>query len=253
MGAPRALALCFNFAGALEFQTGRWDEAETALRRAVDLYRQVDSASGEALSLQRLGVLVTAMGDTDAGHELLSDGMVVAERAAMRAHCLTRIHASLLRNRLAAEDLEGAQLSLTDGMAAARRHGHCVTCNALLMPELVRAHLALGDVPAAALAADTLEKTAGEFESRAWAAMASHARARVERQRARFAVAHDKFEGAAQTFLEIEQPYDAARCFLGHAGLLRDRNRKADPTEAERLEKKAATIFESIGAPGIEN
>ncbi|HVJ16772.1 MAG TPA: BTAD domain-containing putative transcriptional regulator, partial [Polyangiaceae bacterium] len=51
MKAPRAVALCENFAGMLDFQGGRWSEAEVQLRQAVERFRQVGSASGEALSL----------------------------------------------------------------------------------------------------------------------------------------------------------------------------------------------------------
>ena len=35
MGAPRALALCHCFRGALDFQTGNWEAAESALRQAI--------------------------------------------------------------------------------------------------------------------------------------------------------------------------------------------------------------------------
>jgi tetratricopeptide (TPR) repeat protein len=65
MGAPRALALCRCFGGALEFQLGRWKEAESSLREAVALYRDLRAASGDALSQQRLGVLLTAKGQLD--------------------------------------------------------------------------------------------------------------------------------------------------------------------------------------------
>lgn len=253
MQAPRALALCLCFGGALEFQTGRWDHAESALREAIDLYRQVGSASGEALSLQRLGVLVTAKGDPEAGREALLEGIVVAERAAMRAHCLTRLHASLLRNRLAAGDLEGAASSLVDGMAAARRHGHCVTCNALLIPEIVRAQIALGDVKTAAEAAEKLEQTARDFQSRAWIAMATHAHARVARARGEHDRALEHFAKAAHTFLEIEHAYDAARCLSGQATLLREMGPTADRALAQTLEQRAQALFGGLGAPGIED
>jgi len=62
MGAPRAVALCQNFGGYLDFQSGAWDEAEQSLCYAVETYRVFGAASGESLSLQRLGVLLTAKG-----------------------------------------------------------------------------------------------------------------------------------------------------------------------------------------------
>lgn len=253
MQAPRALALCLCFGGALEFQTGQWGRAERDLRQAVELYRQVGSASGEALSLQRLGVLATAKGDPEAGREHLLDGIVVAERAAMRAHCLTRLHASMLRNRLAARDLEGATASLADGLAAARRHGHCVTCNALLAPEVVRAQIALGRPDLAAQAAETLERTAEEFQSRAWMAMAKHARARVALAQGEPEKALDGLATAAATYLRIEHVYDAARCLAAQAQVLDERGRGADAATAAELARRATELFGALGAAGIED
>ena len=37
MGAPRAIALCQCFNGALEYQAGHWREAEAALRESIRL------------------------------------------------------------------------------------------------------------------------------------------------------------------------------------------------------------------------
>ncbi len=62
MGAPRAIALCQNFNGALELQAGHWAEAETALQESIDLFRQIGAAGGEALSCQRLGILASFQG-----------------------------------------------------------------------------------------------------------------------------------------------------------------------------------------------
>jgi hypothetical protein len=67
MGAPRAIALCQCFSGALEFQAGHWAAAEAALHESIQLYREIGAASGEALACQRLGVLQTARGQFDEG------------------------------------------------------------------------------------------------------------------------------------------------------------------------------------------
>jgi ATP/maltotriose-dependent transcriptional regulator MalT len=244
MGAPRALALCRCFGGQLEFQSGRYDDARTALDEAVALYREIGSASGESFSLQRLGVLQTVVGELDAGQAVMSGAIGVAERAAMRSHCLTRLHASLARNRLAAGDLEGAEQSLREGLDTARRHGHCVTCNALLLPEAVRVELALGNVDAADLHAADFEETAASFDSEAWRAMSAHARARVMLARDDKQNAADKFEQARLSFLAVDQPYEAARCLVGKAAAMAD--------DAAVL-ADARTIFESLGAAGVED
>lgn len=252
MGAPRALALCHNFRGALDFQTGRWAEAEKDLERAVEVYREVGSASGESLSLQRLGVLLTAKGDTERALVLLNDGLAVAERAAMRSHCLTRLYASLLRNRLAAADEAGVKVSLADGLAAAQRHGHCVTCNALLLPEVVRAELSLGLVEDADRHAAELEQTATEFDSKAWTAMAAHARGRVQLAQSALNEAADTLTRAVTTFTAAEQPYEAARCRLVLAECLRQRAGSQDGAAAEAHEQHARNAFEQLGAAGVE-
>jgi len=252
MGAPRALALCHNFGGALDFQTGRWDEAEESLRSAIELYRKVGSASGESLSLQRLAVLLTARGELDTARDLLVEGIAVAERAAMRSHCLTRLYASLLRNRLAAGDEDEIHASLDDGLEAARRHGHCVTCNALLLPEVVRALLARGETETAARYAAELEQTATEFQSRAWTAMANHARGRVQLAQRELDDAIASFEAASRAYREIEQAYDAARCAKGLAAALRARGGKGDARRAGKIDADVQQILADIGAPGIE-
>ena len=247
MGAPRALALCHNFGGALQFQTGQWDQAEDSLRDAVDLYRQVGSASGEALSLQRLGVLLTAQGKLAEAYQCLGDGLVVAERAAMRSHCLTRLHASILRNRLAARDLRGLERSLAEGLEAARRHGKCVTCNALLMPEVIRAQIDLGDLDAAGASLDRLQRTAREFDSRAWTAMAEQASGRLNWARGDLDAAAACFERARQSFVAARQPYEAARCVAALARLTSDDEQRSALTE------QARAIFTQLGASGVED
>ena len=196
MQAPRAIALCESFAGTLDFQSGQWDGADTQLRRAIAGFRQVGSACGEALSLQRLAVLLTARGELDEARALLDEAIVVGGRAAMRSHCLTRIHASLTRNRLAAHDRGAARASLEEGVLEAVRHGHCATCSALLFPEAVRVELAWDDLGAAERYAKRLEDVAASFGSRAWTAMADHARGRVHAARGDVDQAFDAFERA---------------------------------------------------------
>jgi DNA-binding SARP family transcriptional activator/type II secretory pathway predicted ATPase ExeA len=254
MKAPRAIALCESFAGTLDFQGGDWDAAEGQLRRAVDGFRQVGSACGEALSLQRLAVLLTAKGALDDARALLDEAIVVGSRAAMRSHCLTRIHASLTRNRLAAADREGARASLEEGLAEAARHGHCSTCNALLLPEAVRLELASEDIGTAERYARRLEEVAGRFGSRAWMAMAEHARGRVLAARGDIDEACDSLERARVAYGEIGVPYDAARCLMAQSRLLEGGPRTGKAVaQAAALAAEARRIFATLGAAGIES
>ncbi len=176
MGAPRAIALCQCFNGALEFQAGHWADAEAALRESIQLYREIGAASGEALACQRLGVLQTARGQLAEGLATLEEGVVAAERALMRAHCLTRLYAALARNRIAAGDLAAADQVLELGLVMSERHGHCTTCDALLLPAAVSVRVAQRDLEAAEDFCRKLDAAAAEYASRTWVAMARQAR-----------------------------------------------------------------------------
>lgn len=250
MQAPRALGLCKSFGGALDFQAGRWHEAEAQLREAVQLFRQVGSASGEALSLQRLGVLLTARGQLEPARSALDDGIVVGGRAAMRSHCLTRLHASLARNRLAAGDRNAALASLEEGLAEVARHGHCSTCNALLLPEAVRVELAFEHLREAEQHAVQLERVAERFGSRAWTAMARCARGRVLAARGEQPAALAALEAAGKDFAELGHAYEAARVLL-----LRSRLKAAlpgDEAAARQLAEQAAAALAALGATTLE-
>ena len=251
MHAPRAIALCETFAGTLDFQSGLFDEAEKRLRLAIDAFRQLGSASGEALALQRLGVLLTARGALEESRAILDEGIVVGVRAAMRSHCLTRIHASLTRNRLAADDRDGAQRCLEDGLAEAARHGHCSTCNALLLPEAVRVELAWDNVRAAEAYATKLEDVATRFESRVWTAMAKLARGRVLGARGKVKDAEAAFDDARRAYEEIGSPYEAARCLLAASKLYAAGSRK-DPARATELLNAARNALAAINASDCE-
>jgi DNA-binding SARP family transcriptional activator/tetratricopeptide (TPR) repeat protein len=252
MRAPRAIALCENFAGALDFQGGRWKKAESRLELALEGFRQVGSASGEALSLQRLAVLLTARGELERARALLDEGIVVGGRAAMRSHILTRLHASLVRNRLAASDRDGAELSLQEGLAEAARHGHCATCNALLLPEAVRVELFGDNARKADEYATRLEEVAIRFHSRAWTAMARRARGRVLAACGKVELAFDAIEEARTAFDEIEDPYEAARCLMAQSRLFESGQCKAE-ARASALAEAAGRVFTALGAANLES
>lgn len=125
------------------------------------------------------------------------------------------------RNRLAADDRHGARSSLEEGLAEAARHGHCATCNALLLPEAVRVELAWDDLRAAAGYASKLEDVAGRFGSRAWIAMAEHARGRVHAARGETGEAFEALERARRGYADIGFSYEAARCMAAQSRLKR--------------------------------
>jgi tetratricopeptide (TPR) repeat protein len=248
MSAPRAIALCQCFNGALEFQAGNWDRAEQALRESIELYRSIGAASGEALACQRLGVLQTARGRLETGWETLEEGAVAAERAVMRAHCLTRIYAAMARNRLQAGDVEAANSVLASGLTMSERHGHCATCEALLLPAAVSVHLAQQDLAAAETFCRQLEQAAEEYASRTWLAMAQQARGEVAAAGGDLAAALACYRDACQKFNAANYTYEAARCLVSMAELYRRRSNESDKAKAETARSEARQIFRQLGA-----
>jgi len=219
MGAPRAIALCQCFNGALEFQAGHWSEAESALHESIQLYRELGAASGEALAWQRLGALQTARGNLDEAMASFQEGIVVAERAVMRAHCLARLYASMTRNRVATHDIEAADHYLALGLAMGERHGNCATCHALLLPAAVSVRLAQADYAAAEAFCRLLDDAADKYASRTWVAMARHARGELAAARGNSGDALRYYAEAQAGFAAAGNEYEATRCSNAAAAL----------------------------------
>ena len=212
MNTPRAIAFCQCFNGALEFQAGNWDDAEAALRESIRLNAEIGAASGEAFARQRLGVVLTARGQLDEGKAVLEEGAAVAERAIMRAHCLTRIYATLARNRLAAVDVPAADMALTLGLTMSERHGHCSTCNALLLPAAISVRVAQNDLEGAEEFSKRLDAASKEYASRTWRAMARQARGELLAAKGDVQEALACYQDAYQDFWYAGNQYEAARC-----------------------------------------
>lgn len=246
MGAPRAIALCQCFSGALEYQAGHWDKAEKALQESIHLYRELGAASGEALAWQRLGVLLTAQGKLNDGKNALEEGIVVAERAVMRAHCLGRLYASMTRNRLLSDDLPGADHYLSLGIEMSQRHGNCATCNALLLPAAVSLRIAQGETRQAQQFCEHLDAAAEKYTSKMWVAMAKQARGEYLAHTERVDEAIAEYERASEAYRSAGHDYEAARCLKAAAGLYAVRNAPEDGQRAVETRRIAESLLERL-------
>lgn len=244
MNAPRAIALCLCFIGALEFQAGRWDEAETALRESINLYRSIGAASGEALASQRLGILLTARRRFDEALEVLHEGIAAAERALMRAHCLTRLYAAITRNRLEAGDLDAAEAALSLGLSMRALHGNCSTCSALLLPTAVSVRVVQNELIDAERFCNRLDEAAEEYGSRTWKAMAHQARGALAAARGEVDTAVERYAVACSDFHAANYDYEAAQCKMAMAALYR---RKNNERKAQAVQDEAEQIFIQLG------
>ncbi|HEU5200666.1 MAG TPA: AAA family ATPase, partial [Ktedonobacterales bacterium] len=247
MGAARAIALCHCFEGALEFQSGHWASAETSLRAAIQLYRQIGAAFGESLAYQRLGALLTAKGKIEEGRIILHEGLAVAERAGLRAHCLTRVNASLVSNRLAAGDLVAADQALTLGLTSSERHGNCSTCYSLLLPAAISLRIAQGNLEHALQFCLQLDQAAAKYGSHMWVAMACQAHGELALAQGKTEDALNDYANALSSFQSAGNQYETARCLTAIATIQLNRSAGDDAHLARQAQEEAQQIFEQLG------
>ncbi|ACG74579.1 transcriptional activator domain [Anaeromyxobacter sp. K] len=210
--APEAQAAGRLGEGTFALAAGQLEAAELAIRAALDGFRSVGSALGEALALERLGLLLTVLGHLEEARSVLGEAVVVAERSSLRRHALTRIHAAEVRHRLASGLTAAAEDALHEASETAARHGDCLACDAAFRPEAVRVALARGRIPDADLEVLSLEEIARQRGGRGLAAVARLARARVLAGQGRTDDARAALAQARFAFLAGGQRYDAARC-----------------------------------------
>jgi tetratricopeptide (TPR) repeat protein len=174
------------------------------------------------------------------------EGIAAAERATMRAHCLTRLYASMTRNRILADEIEAADRFLEQGLALGQQHGNCSTCDALLLPVAVSLRTAQGDLVAAEEFCRQLDKAAKNYGSRTWVAMARQARGEL-------AAALGEFENAIVNYVEAQEgfeiagyDYEAARCLEALANVRQRRNLANDVKLAQQAQRDANQIFKRL-------
>jgi hypothetical protein len=200
-------AVSFAAAGLLAARAGRLDEAPVTLPEARRLFAGAGSAQGEAFSLGVQASVFTALGRLEEALAVLGEGLVVAERAALRRHAMTRLYAALARNRLAAGAVYAAEDAVRQGSELVAAHGECAVCQALILPELVRVALARERVDEAEGDAAALEALA-ERHGGLWL------RARARAAQGRVLVARGHHRGAAQAFLAAAAAFDAVGALL---------------------------------------
>ncbi|BDG04980.1 ATP-binding protein [Anaeromyxobacter oryzae] len=216
---PEALAAGRLGEATCAIAAGQLEAAELAVRAALDGFRAAGSAFGEALAMERLGTVLTMRGRLDEARELLGDGIVVAERAALRRHVLLRLHAAEARNRLAAGFAGAAEDAVKEASETAARHGECASCDAALRPEAIRVALARGRISDADAEATQLEELAQARGGRVLLAIARLARARVLAAQRRSDDALVALAQARAGFVAAGHRAEAARCVRLEKGL----------------------------------
>lgn len=200
------------------------------------------------MALQRLGVVVTALGRWEEARQLLERGLEVAEGASMRGHCLVRLYAALGRNRLEAGDYAGARIAVDAGLRVESEAGRCVTCSVLLYPAAAVAYAGTGELGRATELAETAVALAREYGSAYFLGLAEQATGMVAMLVGEQGSTLAAFERARTHFQTIPQPYEIARTDLMQGFAHLRRARPSDLVAAGRLAARALPVFVRLGA-----
>lgn len=247
MGARRAQALAWCLLGETLLLRGRWGEAEDALRRSLDLHRDVGAKAGEALTWQRLGELAAFRGDPATAADCVRRGLELAAGASMASHLMRRLYATAILNAVEQGDTDSALESLEAAEEAVQRYGDCPTCSALLHPVAAETYAMVGEPERAEEHARRAEQVAGFWESGAWKAMAETAQAAASQ--ARGEPASERFLAAATLFERLGQPFESARCrFLAAVDLAHH----GETGAAQALLEQAQESFHALRATRAE-
>jgi len=251
IGATRALAMCTLFIGTAEYMQGKFNEAMANLTKSRQIYHELDAAAGEAMALQRMGVVGTALGRMDQSRDFLHDGIRLAEKAMMQSHCLVRLFATLGRNRLEAGDVKASLDAVERGLAVEAQHGSCVTCNVMLYPISTMAFAMNGNLDEAHHYAAKAEESAIAFGSHYFFGLTYQVQGMLHGLREEWAAAMQKLEKAKQEFEAIKVIYEVARSDLFRASVLMRRGKAIDFLSAGRLLTGVLPTFIKLGSEAM--
>jgi tetratricopeptide (TPR) repeat protein len=219
------------------------------LRRSLAVHEQLDSAAGQAIALQRLGVVVTALGRWDEARQLIERGIAIAERANMRTHCLVRLYASLGRNRIEAGEYAAARKAVDTGLSVEAAAGRCLTCSVMLYPAVAVAYAGAGEIERGREFAATARELAHQYAINAFfLGLAYQATGMVEMLSGDYDRSLAAFREARAYFQTIPQAYEVARTNLMLAFAHVRRGRPSDFPAAVRLLGTALPVFIQHGA-----
>lgn len=247
-GALRTLAYCYSYLGTTEYLQGKFKSALQSLERSAEIYRQINAPSGEAMALQRLGVVKTAVGPWDAALADLHRALEIARGYILQGHSMMRVYATLARNRLEAADFSSALNYVQQGLAIEKEQGKCLICGVLLYPATAMAMAMTGDLEGGRHYAHKALDSATQYGSKFFYGLSCQATAMVEASAASWEEAFAALDQAQTAFSAIPQPYEVARTHLYRAFVLMKRHQPLDIPAAAKQLSQATPTFVRLGA-----
>ena len=213
--APRAEAFATTLLGEAHLLMGDTATATPILRSAVDHHRRVGHLCGEALSLQRLAQSLLAEDRPDEAQAALAGALVAARGSPVGTrHLLDRIHGTAIRS---APDPDTALTAVDEAARAVRGPFEtCPPCSINLMVPAAIARAGAGDLDRAGAYLAGSEQVAGAFyPTGGWLAALDEARGHLALARGDTAGAGRLLTAAMDSFEQLGQRLDTARCREG--------------------------------------
>ena len=210
-GALRAAAFATALIGESALLSGDLVTAERELRDAAALHHELDSALGEAHSLQRLAEVHLARGEGDAARDLLDRALPLARWSILAHHLLHRIYGTIIA---AAPDPSVAHAEVDRAEAALGVDDWCQFCSVMLSVPAAIACARSGDIEHARHHLHIAERSAQLWEAPAWKGWYAEAVGHVALAEGEAATARQQFIDAVGYFERAGQPRDTDRCRL---------------------------------------
>jgi DNA-binding SARP family transcriptional activator len=208
-GSTRAMALAALVLGETALLAGRLEDADEALRRAVDLHRKTKTESGESISLERLAELAVALGQRWKARRLLQTAGRLADGDPLGAHLLVKIRGAMVE---AAADPDEAAAVAREGEDLLRRDDVCAQCSMSFRVAAANAYSRAGDVTGARRHVDEAGRISEMWQGGPWPAAVREAEANLQLALGNELQAFADFAAAAQLYQDAGRPTDAARC-----------------------------------------
>ncbi|HEX4518742.1 MAG TPA: BTAD domain-containing putative transcriptional regulator [Gaiellaceae bacterium] len=208
-GARRGQVFAATLLGEIALVTGVIEEADTRLREAVRVAREIGAVSAEALASMRLGEATRAAGEPAGGDAFLGDALVISRWSPLSGHLLPLGYAALLRG---SDERALVELRLDDAGALLREQPLvCAYCGTAfrLAASIAAAHAALPDQAAAYLAG--AEAASALWPGGLFPAALDEARGELAWATGDEAEARSRLSGAGRVFVQAGRQLDADR------------------------------------------
>ena len=208
-GALRGAAFATALIGEAALMMGDVDRAEAELTEAVELHADIDSAGGQAHSLQRLAEVRLAQGRRDEARALLDRALLLARWSTMGMHLLQRIFGTLIDS---SPDPTSARAMVDRAEATLGEPDNCWFCTVMLAVPAATACARVGDLDDAHRFLESAKRSVSHWGERSWQAAVLEAEATVALADGDAEAYRRLSRRAADAYAAVGHEADAARC-----------------------------------------